>query len=169
MKTVTLFHWTAPTTTHLGSILAEGKIRTTESNLSFATRNAGPPVVWLTTSRNLDYATWMGDVDLKTGARLTVEVPDSEAMPWSDWAVANGMSFSDAKALGDDGGDPETWWVLPRPIHRQSISHLGIREVLLGDHRVPHAQFSGAALLRLFKSDKARRNLNLPQMTVVQR
>ena len=46
-KAIRLYHFTAATESHLGSIFREGRLRTTESNVSFPVEGAGPCVVWL--------------------------------------------------------------------------------------------------------------------------
>jgi hypothetical protein len=55
---LTLYHYTAPATSHLGSILEEGRLTLSESNLSFETQNAGPRVVWLTDSTDAAAQVW---------------------------------------------------------------------------------------------------------------
>lgn len=162
-----LYHFTAPTTTHLGSILAEGEIRTTESNLSLERHDAGPRVVWLTTSEDLADASWQGPDpghEPKEGARLAVAVED--ARPWREWATEHGMDAADMDDLASSGGDPETWWIVAHPIRRYAIRELLIRPTVLGGKAIPGGVFRGDELRNLFQSAGARRALGLPTLPV---
>ena len=130
-----LYHFTAPAArSHLGSILREGWIRTTESNVSLEREHAGPDVVWLTTDGAPEaHAGWAvglpGPIDgAKTWARLTVDVND--AVPWKDFATQHAMKRRDREAL-TAFGDGDSWWVALRPIPRKEWAEL---QIALPDH-----------------------------------
>jgi hypothetical protein len=122
-----LYHYTAPTTTHLGSILAEGQIKTTESNLSFTKPHAGPDVVWLTDSEDPAEQEWTTDVSpAKRLAVLGVELDHERATPWPAWARENGIEDGVFEGLAATGGDPDSWWVTTTPIQKWDIVSLTI-------------------------------------------
>lgn len=112
-----LYHFTAPYREgHLGAILRDGMIATTESNVSRTHPNAGPPVVWLTD--NPAPPMRGGDVihglsPLKTLGRIAVEVPD--AMRWRSFCVRHRVKPAWRARLASVGG-AESWWVALRPI-----------------------------------------------------
>lgn len=54
----------------------------------------------------------------KTAIRVTVEVPDAEAQPYSTWRQRQGVRNAVYRSLAATGGDPDRWWVLERPIPR---------------------------------------------------
>ncbi len=103
------------------SIAADGEIRTTGNNLS-RTYSRGPGVVWLTANPDEEPgAMWRTvDGDSKLGVRITVEVPDSEALWWPTWARRQRISESWYEALYETAkpSRPEDWYVVPRPIPR---------------------------------------------------
>jgi hypothetical protein len=115
-----LYHFTIPSRDgHLGSILRDGEIRTTESNCSFKREHAGPDVVWLLdvpTAALADHG--LGDdqgLYAKRLGRVTVEVPD--AMRWSSFCIRHRVSRGTMTALAASGGwGSKAWWVLERPI-----------------------------------------------------
>ncbi len=100
-----LYHFTALGESNLGSILREGMIRTTESNVSLQRHreHAGPDVVWLTTNgASAAHVGWAaGPVSdsnpPKTWARLAVDVAD--AVPWRAFASQHRMKRCDIEAL----------------------------------------------------------------------
>lgn len=160
---MTLYHFTVAASDWLGSILSDGQIRTTESNLSMTTANAGPRVVWLTDSS--DPAPSEGNelvaglYPIKMTARLTVELEN--AQHWPEWSRAQGISEEDYETLARAGGDPSEWWVTTRPIYRSSVSDL---HVFANDELGIESdlRFEGKELRRLFQSAGARRALGLP-------
>jgi hypothetical protein len=154
-----LYHYTAPFVSHLGSILSEGTIRTTESNLSAERADAGSRVVWLTDTPTLDGQTWMGQSETKALARLTVDV---DAESWPSWAREHGVEEDFYERLALDG-DPERWFVRTRPIHRSDIIALHIAAF---DGKPPR-EFEGQQLKALFTSAARRRALELPKARVV--
>lgn len=114
-----LFHFT--TSLHLPSILDEGMLRTTESNCSRTRPHAGPDVLWLTSSADVEVHQgwqWSGPrrafVD-KTEVRFTVEVPKRDVYRWWDWAARRGIDQKWARQLAAVGGS-RTWWVIERPV-----------------------------------------------------
>lgn len=114
-KTRRLYHFT--TTLHLSSILDEGVLRTTESNVSLRRTHAGPDVVWLTSNPTCRPMKEWGRNGLadKGAVRFTVDVPASEVHRWHDWAKRRGMSEQTIAALAEVGGS-RSWWVIERPI-----------------------------------------------------
>jgi hypothetical protein len=119
---VRLYHFTSPE--RLTAILAEGVIRTTESNIGSGRPDlppcgdhVGPDVVWLTDRQEPDARGLALDLQIdgtdKTGVRITVEVPDAEH--WPAFATAYGMNATWRRAMEEDRA-PQTWWVVARPI-----------------------------------------------------
>jgi hypothetical protein len=112
-KIRTLYHFTSRV--HLGSIMRNGEITTTESNLSMSQAHVGPDVVWLTSDpespRNSEW--WQGSFLDKTRIRITVEVPD--AIRWDDWVAFHKIDKLWRSALMSVGGSP-TWYVVERPV-----------------------------------------------------
>jgi hypothetical protein len=150
-----LYHFTAPATSHLGSILREGRIRVTESNVSFDEEHAGPPVVWLTSNGEQHGHGWHAGGP-KLGARLTVE---AQAEHYPAWARAHGVSTATLEALAASGGDPAEWWVVPRPIYRPAI--VALRIYADEQFGLSELHVEGAELRRLFQSRGAQRALGL--------
>lgn len=122
----TYYHYTAPVESHLGSIMAEGAIRTTESNLSLRVDRAGPDVVWL-----LDRPLRRGEThglitpqqqtDLKTHVEFAVRLPKAEVHVWTVWAGERRMHPSDWDVFVASGGgiaQALRWRVIERPIVR---------------------------------------------------
>lgn len=140
-----LHHFTARD--HLESILKEGRLRVTESNLSDRRTHAGPDVVWLTDEPSPDSAAWaealyvdrfgrVARVDPagKLAIRITVDVPD--AVHWPAWARSHGIRNMWYRKLAVAGGDPKRWWVVERPIWRDewvSIVDMNTGDELLHD------------------------------------
>jgi len=124
---IRLYHSTAATESHLGSIFREGRIRTTESNVSLPVEGAGPGVVWLSRDKRQPKRGngWArGSVLDKTEARLTVELPRGEAFSWMGWARRHGVSARWITALSDTSGGSEGWYVIERPVERAEIVSL---------------------------------------------
>jgi hypothetical protein len=159
---VILYHYTAPTTSHLGAILAEGQIRTTESNISFAQTHAGPDVIWLTDSDDPDRQSWVGDVPLKSRAVLIVELPIERVHHWPAWSREHEIDQLAYDGLAATGGDPDSWWVTMRPIQKWHIKALVIAPFRMGPERFEHRELVGDELSRLFRSAGARKQLPLP-------
>ena len=133
-KVGTYLHYTSADNGHLGSILASGVLRTTESNLSFAKEHAGPDVVWLLADR-LRAGDRHGLItptsgDYKTHVQIEVALPKAEVALWASWAKEQGISDEDfAVMVHSGGGLPQAlrWRVIERPIPREewvSITYL---------------------------------------------
>ncbi len=157
-----LYHYTAPTTSHLGSILAEGRIRTTESNISSSQEHAGPDVVWLTDSDDPAEQEWVTDVSpFKRLAVLVVELPPDRVHHWPPWSREHGIEDAVYEGLAATGGDPESWWVTTTPIQKWNITALVIAPFKTDHAQFEYRQFTGDDLSRLFGSAGARKNLGL--------
>ena len=123
MSTMRLFHYTSNLPSHIGSILAEGAIRTTESNLSARREHAGPDVVWLTSDANLTAASFAdsgkfgyhGLVQDKAAVRITVELPARQVHRWRDWVAARGADPAWVRHLSSAGGSGR-WYVIERRV-----------------------------------------------------
>lgn len=121
----TYYHYTAPHDSHLGSILRERVIRTTESNLSLRTERAGPDVVWLL-DRPLRWGETHGLVtpsnpngEFKTHAEIAVRLPKDEVHVWTVWSQMRRMDPVDWDVLVAAGGGISqalAWRVIERPI-----------------------------------------------------
>jgi hypothetical protein len=100
---------------HLPSILQEGRLRTTESNISIEKVHAGPPVVWLFDTPDVPESTTEGSLYAeKRQVRFTVSVPKSRVHKWTRWSPALGMDpMWRAAFLKAGGGHPAAmhWWV----------------------------------------------------------
>lgn len=122
----TFYHYTSKY--HLDSIISDGAIYPTESNISHTKPHAGPDVVWL-----LDIADPSGDHGLyselslydKREVCIEVAVP---AIRWLNWQPALSMSQWWRDGLIEAGGGPESashWYVWPASIgkrHWRSIT-----------------------------------------------
>lgn len=162
---VHLYHWTAPTTSHLGAILEAGVIWTVESNVRLDVPDAGPRVVWMTDNGSVPndgQPHWSNSGgELKRGARLTVELPAEGVHHYPDWARSHGVDETTWAALEAGGGNCQEWYVTERPIHRHSIVELLILEP------APERHFADDDLRKLFQSAGRRRALGLPKMRKV--
>lgn len=105
-----LFHYTAGF--HLGSIVTEKTLRTSESNIDIS--GAGPRVVWLTDADS-DQHGWAAGGG-KGQVRITVGTGGLPIFWWPEWSRAQGIEEFWYNALAASGGDPETWWVCTEPI-----------------------------------------------------
>jgi hypothetical protein len=115
-----LYHFTAPTDSHLGSILDCGYIDVTESNCSRDVAHAGPDVVWLTTLSDPsaeDIAVRVAQSglppDIKRLARITVEIDDAEL--WAAFAQRHGVPRPWRRTL-ERGRKADTWYVAERRV-----------------------------------------------------
>jgi hypothetical protein len=159
-----LYHFTAPTTSHLGSILRDGIIRPTESNLSLDETHAGPDAVWLTSNPDPEANAGWANGRLKTAARLTVEIQD--AQHWPTWSRAHGITDEAYDGLASVG-DPEEWWISERPIRAFKIVALAFQRIEGTDEGLVAAgetvAVEGPELRKLFESRGRQRALRLPE------
>jgi len=118
-----LYHFTAPYHDgHLGAILSDGAIGTTESNVSRTIERRGPDVVWLTDNPDpAVHGGWSAGMTpysfLKTWGRITVEVPFEDVLRWAAFVKKHRMPVDWARQLASVGGSG-TWYVAPNPIDR---------------------------------------------------
>lgn len=131
----TFFHYTAAHDSHLGSILREGVIRTTESNVSLSVEHAGPRVVWLLDeplrdgeNHGLTHRSLGG---VKMAVEIAVLLPVREVHAWRAWATESGSDAATRRTLAMTGGgwaQAARWRVIERPIPRSEWRHLRFRE-----------------------------------------
>ncbi len=179
-----LYHYTAPTTSHLGGILETGVITTTESNLSSEVSSAGPAVVWLTDSGSSADQRWAAGPELdatgaetgdpallpsaiKTRAVLIVELAAEKVHHWPAWSRAHGIDSVIYEGLARTGGDPQSWWVAVEPIGRRDVVGLVIAPYIFNGAPEHHREFFGDDVDELFESADARLALNLIPATRV--
>jgi len=119
-----LYHYTCRCELHLGSILREGTLRVSESNIGSADpkmppcgEHIGPDVVWLTTSEHPWGTQGLegGPCD-KTAVRIVVDVVD--AHHWPEWSKRHGMHPRWRRSLERDCY-PNQWYVVERPIPQE--------------------------------------------------
>lgn len=115
MNPVRLYHFTSKI--HLPRILESGFLKVVESNMSKTRLRAGPDVVWLTKSAEVQsHRGWSaGSSADKTEIRFEVDIPAREAHRWRDWARSRGIASEWMAALAAVGGSG-TWYVVLRPI-----------------------------------------------------
>ncbi len=118
-----IYHYTSADDDHLGSILREGVLRPTESNLDAAVEHAGPDVVWCLFG---EYVSGEGHGlvnaghDFKTHVRFSLDV---EGEPWLDWAKRHRMPSRFQKGLIRSGGGlgmARRWRVVEGPVPRDA-------------------------------------------------
>jgi hypothetical protein len=114
---LTLYHFTAPYREgHLGAILRDGVILTTESNVSRRREHAGPPVVWLTDDPDpTTHAGWAAQNTVKLDGRITVQTDASKTMRWASFCVAQRVKPTWQSQLASAGG-AHSWYVATAPI-----------------------------------------------------
>lgn len=123
--TVDLYHFT--TSHHLASILTDGFLRTTESNLSRTIPHAGPPVVWLTADGDREHFPGLaGGIRVagrvtaeKREIRFTVRLPSHEVWTLDSWAAKRRMNRSWlARMKATAGAEARAFRLIERPITR---------------------------------------------------
>ncbi len=120
-----LYHYTCPCDHHLGSILDDGLLRTTESHIGSDRpdvlpygEHVGPDVVWLTSSKRpirglgLTTPAASGGCD-KTAVRFVVDLDD--AHHWPAWSKLEGISLRWRRVF-EQYQYPDLWYVVERPI-----------------------------------------------------
>ncbi|MEH6805013.1 MAG: hypothetical protein V7697_18590 [Rhodococcus erythropolis] len=131
--TVTLYHFTCED--HLSSILNDGCLRTTESNLSRTRPHAGPDVAWFGTMPEMrpggsfglhDGTVSSGIVDPdngrpyywadKTAIRITVELPKREVQAWEPFVKKHGIDAKYLEALRSITPNWRRQRVITRPV-----------------------------------------------------
>jgi hypothetical protein len=126
-----LYHFTSRF--HLDSILRDGVITTTESNVGspipflrpYGT-HVGPDVVWLLDLPDAGHTHGLGHE--KTEVRIAVEVP---AIRWLDWPHTAQMNPKWFARLVKTGGGIEAaahWYVFPAPIRASSWEAIHVKE-----------------------------------------
>ena len=117
-STPKLYHYTARE--HLPSIMAEGVLRTTESNLDFRRADAGPRVVWLLDTPTATDASHGLSYSVYDKTAVRIEVRPQKAVRWAEWAKSQpAYDRTTAAVLARTGGGPEAaahWWVSESPI-----------------------------------------------------
>lgn len=124
-----LFHFTCRE--HLPSILAEGVLRTTESNMSPRRAHAGPDVVWLMTASDptAHGHGLEGSGADKKAIRFTVDVDKRGVHKWREWAIRRGINREWLTILARFGGS-SSWRVVERPIPREQW--VSVRDMVTG-------------------------------------
>lgn len=149
-----LYHFTAPTTSHLGGILQDRRISLTESNV--LPDGSGQKVVWLTKNPDPEVQKWVAPVPWKAKCRITVELPAKEVKKYPVWAKSQGIHPSWMAALAEAGGDPNDWY-----LSFQSISYKNIVAIEL---MIDGADIiKGENLHAVFFRNSARKALGLPK------
>lgn len=122
---VILYHYTCPCDHHLGSILDDGLLRTTESHIGSDRpdvlpygEHVGPDVVWLVKSkrpvdgRGLSVQAGFEGCD-KTAVRFAVDLADAQR--WPEWSKLQGINPRWRRAF-EQHQYPDLWYVVERPI-----------------------------------------------------
>ncbi len=125
----TLYHFT--TKAHLPSILREGKLRLTDSQVSGDEPGTVIGAVWFLDTPTCDWADHglSGSIWDKREVRLTVRTRD--AVPWVPWArsrMTDKTSRIWYEATVNTGGGPDAaahWWVTFEP---QSFVEVALRQ-----------------------------------------
>lgn len=136
MPKIALYHYTAPTDSHFGSIINQGFIKTCESNASLSKNHAGPDVSWFLDRRikpGEDHGLLFDprsrahrEVGIhalgnaKQRAVIEVAVPLAEAHLWIDWVVEqDGYEKGTREIMVKTGGgmsQAKHWYVVTRPV-----------------------------------------------------
>lgn len=130
-----LAHYTSPV--HAPLIIEQGLLRPSESNISMLLPQAGPDVVWLTSDLQAPLSGDMvhGTYALKRQVRFLVDLPETFAIKWTDWAPAAMMDPEWRTIMVAAGGGDEmadTWYVVPAPIRRSRW--VSVEDRVTGEH-----------------------------------
>lgn len=130
MPIATYYHYTADADSHVGSVLQQGVITTTESNISLQRTHLGPDVVWLLDrpmqaweDHGLRYL--IGSA--KTAVEVAVDLPSEEVHDWRTWAQQHGSDPKTIALLTRTGGgrtQSRHWRVIERPILSAEWRHV---------------------------------------------
>jgi hypothetical protein len=122
---IELYHYTTPL--HLRSIVSEGVLRPTESNVSLLEEHAGPDVVWATDAPSLPEIGAHGLGPIKGGVRIAFRHP--RAVRWMEWPWRERMDplWRDAM-VSAGGGDAaaQHWWLVEGPVPMKLWESLAI-------------------------------------------
>ena len=149
-----LYHFTAPTTSHLGGILQDRRIALTESNVK--PDGSGQKVVWLTTNPDPEAQKWIVNVDWKAKCRITIDIPRTDVKKYTAWAKEQGIHPAWMVALSEAGGDVGEWFLCFRSIGYKEITKIE----LMHKEATP---LEGDLLHSMFFSNPARKALGLPK------
>lgn len=118
-RCVFFYHFTSRL--HLPAIVACGFLKTTDSILSPDPARGGPPCVWLLdidTLNGHDHGLG-GSIVNKSEVRFTVEVDQTRAVKWLDWAANNSIDADWRDIMVSAGGGyaaAEHWYCVFRSI-----------------------------------------------------
>lgn len=122
----TLYHFTSRR--HLPHILADGFLRTTESNVSIRGEHAGPDVVWLTDTPTAEAGHGLiGSVVDKREVRIEVR---TRGMAWADFDREYPCDWRETfVARGGGESAARHWYVVPRRISSSEWVNVSVRQV----------------------------------------
>jgi hypothetical protein len=151
-----LYHFTAPTSSHLGGILQDRRISLTDSNI--LPDGSGQKVVWLTKNPDPspEVQKWVGPVEWKTKCRITVEISAKEVAKYPAWAKKQGIHPAWMDALAEAGGDPNDWYLCFQSVSYKLVTKI---ELMIEGATV----LEGDLLRSMFFSSRARKSLALPK------
>lgn len=128
---IDLYHFTCQE--NLSDILVDGFLEPSDSLLSQKRENAGPGVVWLTsspappnpTSEDAAYRMDLAGSQFdKTAIRFTVRIHKNRAQLWRKWANAHGIDREWLNTIARGSSGSGSWWVVQDRIHRESWTEI---------------------------------------------